>query len=83
MAPTRPLALLKVKAQNYRTWMLYAFSDKQPAVCKSASIHYNTLKVRKIHSYCDILGKPLKKQLFIFFIIFFYFCSNGLLRNWG
>ena len=47
MAPTRPLALTKVMAQNSRGCF------RQTACSGSASIHYNTLKVCKMHSYSD------------------------------
>ena len=52
MAPTRPLALTKVTAQNSRTRTVLSLF-RQTTCSVSASIHYNTLKVRKIYSYSE------------------------------
>ena len=53
MAPTRPLALTKVTAQNSRTRPDVLSLFRQTTCSVSASIHYNTLKVRKIYTYSE------------------------------
>ena len=52
MAPTRPLSLNESNGSELpNTDVLSLF--RQTTCSASASIHYNTLKVRKIHSYSE------------------------------
>ena len=53
IAPTRPLSLNKSNGSELNADVLSLF--RRTTCSASASIHYNTLKVRKIYSYSDSL----------------------------
>ena len=53
MAPTRPLSLNKSNGLRTPERRCFLSLFRQTACSASASIHFNTLKVRKIYSYSE------------------------------
>ena len=70
MAPTRPLSLNKSNGSELlNTDVLSLFRQTTCTCSESASIHFNTLKVRKIHSYSE--SRKFLKARIVHHLLFF------------